>query len=77
MLMQLQAGGFEEDDTTTSYMQQAWTRLCKCLGQDFIPYLQVVMPPLLKSAQVKPDVQVTDLVGGWRATCVENRIQSV
>ena len=63
MLMQLQAGGFEEDDTTTSYMQQAWTRLCKCLGQDFIPYLQVVMPPLLNSAQVKPDVQVTDLVG--------------
>jgi hypothetical protein len=61
MLMHLQAGGFEEDDTTTSYMQQAWTRLCKCLGQDFIPYLQVVMPPLLKSAQVKPDVQVTDL----------------
>ena len=61
MLMQLQAGGFEDDDNTASYMQQAWTRLCKCLGQDFIPYLQVVMPPLLKSAQVKPDVTVTDL----------------
>jgi hypothetical protein len=41
-------------------MQQAWTRLCKCLGRDFIQYLQVVMPPLLKSAQLKPDVQVTD-----------------
>ena len=60
MLMQLQAGGFEDDDTTASYMQQAWTRLCKCLGRDFIQYLQVVMPPLLKSAQLKPDVQVTD-----------------
>jgi len=64
MLMQLQAGGFENDDETTSYMQQAWTRLCKCLGADFIPYLQVVMPPLLKSAQLKPDVQVTDLEDG-------------
>ena len=28
MLMRLQAGGFEDDDATTSYMQQAWTRLC-------------------------------------------------
>jgi hypothetical protein len=64
MLHQLQQGGFEDDDATTSYMQQAWTRLCKCLGQDFIPYLQVVMPPLLKSAQVKPDVQVTDVEDG-------------
>ena len=61
MLMQLQAGGFEDDDATTSYMQQAWTRLCKCLGADFIPYLQVVMPSLLKSARLKPDVQVSDL----------------
>jgi hypothetical protein len=25
MLMQLQAGGFEDDDATISYMQQAWT----------------------------------------------------
>ena len=66
LLMQLQAGGFEDDDVTTaSYMQQAWTRLCKCLGRDFIQYLQVVMPPLLKSAQLKPDVQVTD-AGGRR-----------
>jgi len=64
MLMRLQAGGFEDDDATTSYMQQAWTRLCKCLGQDFIPYLAVVMPHLLKSAQLKPDVQVTDLEDG-------------
>ena len=51
------------NSTPTSH-EQAWTRLCKCLGQDFIPYLQVVMPPLLKSAQVKPDVQVTDVEDG-------------
>ena len=62
--MHLQSGGFDDDDVTTSYMQQAWTRLCKCLGQDFIPYLQVVMPHLLKSARLKPDVQVTDLEDG-------------
>lgn len=40
-------------------MLQAWARLCKCLGQDFLPYMNVVMPSLLQSAQLKPDVTIT------------------
>lgn len=39
---------------------QAWARLCKCLGQEFLPYMSIVMPPLLNSAQIKPDVTITD-----------------
>ena len=39
-------------------MLQAWARLCKCMGQDFLPYMSVVMPPLLQSAQLKPDVTI-------------------
>lgn len=39
---------------------QAWARLCKCLGQEFLPYMSVVMPPLLRSAQLKPDVTIMD-----------------
>jgi hypothetical protein len=58
LLMQLQSGGFEDDDQTVQYMLQAWTRLCKCLGDEFIPYLDFVMGPLLKSANLKPDVVV-------------------
>lgn len=42
-----------------SIILQAWARLCKCLGQDFLPYMSVVMPPLLQSAQLKPDVTIT------------------
>lgn len=38
---------------------QAWARLCKCLGQDFLPYMTFVMPPLLWSASLKPDVTIT------------------
>lgn len=34
-------------------------RFCKCLGQDFLPYMSVVMPPLLQSAHLKPDVTIT------------------
>jgi hypothetical protein len=30
------------------------------LGQEFLPYMSVVMPPLLRSAQLKPDVTITD-----------------
>ncbi|KAF1867035.1 hypothetical protein Lal_00049462 [Lupinus albus] len=39
--------------------KQAWARLCKCLGQDFLPYMTFVMPPLLWSASLKPDVTIT------------------
>ncbi|KAL5976762.1 Importin-5 [Asimina triloba] len=68
VLMTLQGTPTEADDPTTSYMLQAcflsvallaWARLCKCLGQDFLPYMSVVMPPLLQSAQLKPDVTIT------------------
>ncbi|XVF06605.1 hypothetical protein REPUB_Repub06bG0063600 [Reevesia pubescens] len=59
VLMSLQGSQMESDDPTTSYMLQAWARLCKCLGQDFLPYMSVVMPSLLQSAQLKPDVTIT------------------
>lgn len=28
------------------------------LGQDFLPYMDIVMPPLLRAAQLKPDVNI-------------------
>ncbi|KAE9602968.1 putative TOG domain-containing protein [Lupinus albus] len=59
VLMSLQVSQMETDDPTTSYMLQAWARLCKCLGQDFLPYMTFVMPPLLWSASLKPDVTIT------------------
>ncbi|KAK6925778.1 Importin repeat 4 [Dillenia turbinata] len=59
VLMSFQGSHMEADDPMTSYMLQAWARLCKCLGQDFLPYMSVVMPPLLQSAQLKPNVTIT------------------
>lgn len=38
----------------------AWARLRKCLGQESLPYMWVVMPPLLQSAHLKLDVTITD-----------------
>jgi hypothetical protein len=41
-------------------LSQAGARLCKCLGDEFIPYLPIVMPPLLKSAAMEADIKVGD-----------------
>ena len=57
-LQQLHATELEPDDPTASYMLQAGARLCKALGPEFLPYLGVVMPPLLASATLEPDVKV-------------------
>ena len=56
----LQESHLDADDPRANYMLQAGARLCKCLGNEFIPYLGVVMPSLLRSAQLKPDVNVAD-----------------
>ena len=50
----------DADDPRANYMLQAGARLCKALGSEFIPYLGVVMPSLLRSAQLKPDVNVAE-----------------
>eukprot|EP00283_Hemiselmis_rufescens_P008937 CAMPEP_0173432074 /NCGR_PEP_ID=MMETSP1357-20121228/9999_1 /TAXON_ID=77926 /ORGANISM="Hemiselmis rufescens, Strain PCC563" /LENGTH=1081 /DNA_ID=CAMNT_0014396625 /DNA_START=122 /DNA_END=3364 /DNA_ORIENTATION=+ len=58
--MATQSQAMDPDDPQASYLLQAWGRLAKALGHDFIPYLSVVMPPLLKSADIKPDVQIAE-----------------
>ncbi|XP_062018388.1 uncharacterized protein LOC133734787 isoform X3 [Rosa rugosa] len=59
MLMSLQGSQMEPDDLTTSCMLQICADLCKCLGQDFLPYMSAVMPPLLQFVQIKPVETVT------------------
>lgn len=42
---------------------QAGARLCKALGPEFLPYLPVVMPPLLAAARLEPEMKVHDPEG--------------
>ncbi|CAG8478858.1 3893_t:CDS:10 [Diversispora eburnea] len=49
-----------QHDPQISYLIASWARVCKVLGADFVPYLPVVMPPLLQSAQLKPDFAILD-----------------
>jgi len=48
----------DPDDPQIQYILSSWTRIGAVLGNDFIPYLPVVMPSLLRSATLKPDVAV-------------------
>lgn len=59
-LQALQASEMDADDPTLGYMLQAGARLCKCLGQEFLPYLPIVMPPLIKSATLEADIKIHD-----------------
>jgi len=53
-------GKLEEDDPQKAFVLQAWARFCKCLGPHFVPFLPYIMPPLLASAKLQPDLKVTD-----------------
>ena len=44
------------DDPQSSYLLTAWARVCKIMGAEFEPFLEYVIPPLVKSAQLKPDI---------------------
>ncbi|KAM3422465.1 hypothetical protein BST61_g2813 [Cercospora zeina] len=56
----VQQGITDDDDPQESYLLHCWGRMCRVLGQDFIPYLKTVMPPLMKLAQAKADIQLLD-----------------
>jgi hypothetical protein len=60
LLFETQQTTMDPDDPQISYMLSAWARMCEILGQDFVPYLQHVMPPLLRSAKLEPKVMFLD-----------------
>lgn len=60
LLANVQAGIVDDDDPQESYLLHCWGRMCRVLGQDFVPYLETVMPPLMKLAQAKADIQLLD-----------------
>lgn len=49
-----------EDDPQLSYLISAWARLCKILGKRFEQYLPLVMPTVLQTAAMKPEVALLD-----------------
>lgn len=50
----------DADDPQAQYLLHCWGRMCRVLGQDFVPYLPGVMPPLMELAAAKADIQLLD-----------------
>eukprot|EP00012_Vannella_robusta_P014021 CAMPEP_0206211088 /NCGR_PEP_ID=MMETSP0166-20121206/17930_1 /ASSEMBLY_ACC=CAM_ASM_000260 /TAXON_ID=95228 /ORGANISM="Vannella robusta, Strain DIVA3 518/3/11/1/6" /LENGTH=771 /DNA_ID=CAMNT_0053632877 /DNA_START=804 /DNA_END=3116 /DNA_ORIENTATION=- len=55
-LLAIQAGPL--DELQVPFLQQAWARLCKALGKEFVPYLAALVPSLLLSANLPADLKV-------------------
>jgi hypothetical protein len=50
----------EPDDPQSSYLLHCWGRMCRVLGQKFVPFLPGVMPPLIHLAAAKADIQLLE-----------------
>jgi hypothetical protein len=50
----------DPDDPQASYLLHCWGRMCRVLGQEFIPFLAGVIPPLTELAAAKADIQLLD-----------------
>mmetsp|Transcript_481 Transcript_481/g.866 ORF Transcript_481/g.866 Transcript_481/m.866 type:complete len:1101 (-) Transcript_481:101-3403(-) len=60
VLVRTQGRGLDADDPQSFYLMQAYARICRCLKEQFIPYLPYVMPGLLEAAAQKPEIEVLD-----------------
>lgn len=63
----------EDDDPQVSYMISAWARMCKILGKQFEQYLPLVMPAVVKTASLKPEVAI--LEGSMRCLTSDKQLQ--
>lgn len=56
----IQQSTTDDDDTVKQYLEQAWGRICKILGKDFLPYLPSVLPPLMVTAKASQDISLLE-----------------
>ncbi|KAH8687154.1 armadillo-type protein [Tricladium varicosporioides] len=60
LLATIQQSITDADDPQAQYLMHCWGRMCRVLGQDFMPFLPSVMPPLIQLASAKADIQLLD-----------------
>lgn len=60
ILANIQQSITDADDPQAQYLMHCWGRMCRVLGQEFLPFLPNVMPPLLELASAKADIQLLD-----------------
>lgn len=60
LMTQLQQTLQGEDDPVKAYLEQGWSRVCRLMGKDFLPYLDLVLPPLIEQARATQDISVVE-----------------
>ncbi|AMD21979.1 HFR124Wp [Eremothecium sinecaudum] len=60
LLISYQNDGIEDDDPIKTYLEQGWSRICRILREDFVPFLPIVLPSLLETAKAGQDVSLID-----------------
>ncbi|KAI5960216.1 PSE1 [Candida pseudojiufengensis] len=56
----IQQTATNDDDPVKQYLEQAWGRLCRILGKDFLPYVPSVLPPLMITAKASQDISLLE-----------------
>lgn len=84
VLQTLQGTITDPDDPQSTYLLSAWARVCKVLGTDFAPYLEIVLPPLLKTAGMQakmvafePEEEIGDEYNedeGWELMTIGEKV---
>lgn len=63
ILIRVQASE-ELEGPEVQYVAQSCVRIGSILKGDFVPYLPHVIPPLIKAAQIQPDIVLSDIAEG-------------
>lgn len=71
MLLSTQAAGMADDDPQMGPLLRTCVRICKCMGQRFVPYLPHVIPPLLATCVAEVNYAVEDVEDGAEEKQVE------
>lgn len=50
----------EADDPQRDFIVETWMRISTCLGEDFVPYLRFIVPPLLQTANINAQISISD-----------------
>jgi len=58
-MMETASRGLDADDPQRSYIHEAAQRICRALKEDFLPYLQYLLPGIYSMLQMQP-VEVVD-----------------
>lgn len=56
VLISIYSEGMDADNTVRDYIQEAFSRLCRTLKDKFYPYLLHLMPSIIKTLSVTPDI---------------------